>query len=314
MFLTKIIGAAAQLLSRYFALWVVLSALLSYLVPELFTHLAAYIPLLLGLVMFGMGLTLKPSDFAEVLRRPFMVCVGILGQFVLMPLIAYLVCLAFALPDELAIGVILVGCCPGGTASNVMSYLARGDVSLSVTITACTTLLAPVVTPALIYLAASTWVEVSAQALFLSIVKVVLLPIALGVLLNVCASSLVRRLTVVLPSVSVLAIIAIVCAVVAVSRPSLSSTAPLLLLVVILHNTLGLASGYLLSRCLHLPSPACRTLCFEIGMQNSGLGVALAMAHFGPLCALPSALFSVWHNISGPLVAALFNRTKDARH
>jgi len=302
-------------LSRFvgntFAIWVLLFAALAFFFPGGFRGIAPYIVPLLGLIMFGMGLTLSKSDFLEVTRRPRDVLIGVLGQFIIMPGLAWLLATGLALPPEVAVGVILVGCCPGGTASNVMTFLARGDVALSVTVTSVTTLLAPFVTPALIYLLASKWLDVSAAAMFWSIVQVVLLPIALGVLAQALFKEKVKAAVSVLPLVSVAAIVAIVAAVVAGNQARIASSGLLIFAVVVLHNGLGLVIGYLLARLCGLSVAKRKAISIEVGMQNSGLGVALATAHFSPLAAVPSAIFSVWHNISGPLAATVFRRFRD---
>ena len=296
---------------KTFAFWVIAAAIIAFYLPETFKLLAPYISILLGIVMFGMGLTLRAKDFSEVVKRPIDVLIGIVGQFVIMPLLAYILCLVLNLSPEIAVGVILVDCCPGGTASNVMTFLSRGDVPLSVTISACTTVLAPVVTPALIYLFAQQWVQVDPVAMFMSIVYIMVLPIIAGVLINTFFGKFVRAAVPVLPLISVFAIVAIVCAVVAVSRNQIASTGLMIFAVVVLHNTLGLALGYLLAKLFKMDLKKQKALSIEVGMQNSGLGVALAMAHFNPLAAVPAAIFSVWHNISGPILATIFANMDD---
>lgn len=301
----------SQFIGKTFAVWTLLFAVLAYCSPDTFKWIGPYVVTLLGIVMFGMGLTLSKQDFAEVGRRPGTVLLGVLGQFIIMPGLAWALCQALALPPEIAIGVILVGCCPGGTASNVMTYLARGDVALSVAITSVTTLLAPIVTPALIYLLASAWLEVSAVAMFWSIVKVVVVPIVLGVIVQSLLGKRIKVFVDVLPLVSVAAIVAIVAAVVAGSQERIATTGLTIFAVVVLHNGLGLLLGYLLAKAFGLNVAQRKTMSIEVGMQNSGLGVALATAHFSPLAAVPSAIFSVWHNISGPIAATIFQRFKD---
>jgi len=302
----------SQFVGKTFAVWVLLFAALAYFAPAQFRWIAAWIVPLLGIIMFGMGLTLSKDDFREVFRRPADVLIGVLGQFVIMPGLAWLLCRALALPPEIAVGVILVGCCPGGTASNVMTFLARGDVALSVAITSVTTLLAPLVTPALIWLLASQWLEVSAAAMFWSIVQVVVLPIALGVFAQSLLREKVKLAVGVLPLVSVVAIVAIVAAVVAANQPRIATSGLLIFAVVVLHNGLGLLLGYLLGKFTGRSIAKRKTLSIEVGMQNSGLGAALAAAHFSPLAAVPSAIFSVWHNISGGLVATLYQGWKNS--
>lgn len=305
------VAALSAFFGKTFAVWVIIVAVIAFMFPEGFKFLAPYISILLGIVMFGMGLTLKAKDFSEVFTRPKDVLVGILGQFIIMPLLAFVLCQVLNLSDEIAVGVILVGCCPGGTASNVMTFLGKGDVPLSVTISACTTLMAPIVTPALIWLFASKWVDVDPVAMFLSIVYIVILPIVAGVIINAFFGGVVRAAVSVLPLVSVFAIIAIVAAVVSVSQKQIAQTGAIIFAVVVLHNCLGLALGYLMAKLLGMSLPKKKALSIEVGMQNSGLGVALAMAHFSPLSAVPSAIFSVWHNISGPILATIFANMKD---
>lgn len=305
------LGKLSAFFGKTFAVWVLLFATLSYYSPDTFKFLAQYISILLGIVMFGMGLTLRAKDFSEVLTRPLQVLIGIVSQFVLMPVLAYGLCVVLNLPQEIAVGVILVGCCPGGTASNVMTYLSKGDVPLSVTISACTTLLAPIVTPGLIYLFAREWVEVQAAGMFLAIVNIVIVPIVAGVVVNALFGKFIKNVVVALPLISVTAIVSIVCAVVAVSQARLAETGALIFAVVVLHNGLGLLFGYVVAKVFKLGLPQRKALSIEIGMQNSALGVALASAFFNPLAAVPSAIFSVWHNISGPIVATIFANMKD---
>lgn len=274
----------------------------------------SYVNILLGIVMFGMGMTLKLSDFKVVFTKPKAVIVGILSQFIIMPVLAFVLAFAFQLPAELAVGVILVGSCPGGTSSNVMTYLAKGDVALSVGMTACTTIMAPVVTPLLVLLFAGQTVDVDVLEMFLSIVQVVLVPIAAGFLINYFFEKVAAACASVLPLVSVVGISLIIMAVVAANQAKLLTVGPLIILVVMLHNVLGYALGYLVGRVLRLTKEQMRTLSIEVGMQNSGLASSLATVHFAsmPLAAVPGAVFSVWHNISGAVYANILARSADA--
>jgi BASS family bile acid:Na+ symporter len=292
---------------RYFAFWILLAAVVAFFVPQL-SAILAYVNPLLGVVMFGMGLTLTPQDFARVFRRPKGIAVGVLAQFTIMPLLAFLLALLLRLPPELAAGVILLGCCPGGTASNVMTYLARGDVSMSVSMTSVSTILAPLLTPALMLLLAGRWLPVDAGALFLSIVQVVLVPVTLGVLVNTFFRGPVRKVRPALPLVSVVAIVIIVAGVVAASADNILTVGPLVLLLVVVHNLCGLLLGYAAARSVGLDVAQRRAISIEVGMQNSGLAAALATTYFGGLAALPGAIFSVWHNISGPALATYWSR------
>ncbi len=304
----RALAALSRFVGNSFALWVLAFALLAFFFPDAFKPLAVAIVPLLGLVMFGMGLTLKAADFAEVARHPWRVLLGVVAHFVIMPGMAWLLCALLQLPAEIAVGVILVGCCPSGTASNVMTWLSRGDLALSVAIAAVTTLLAPLLTPALIWLLASAWLPVSFAALFWSILQVVLLPIALGVIAQRLLGPRVQRVEEVLPLVSVVSIVIIVAAVVAASQAKIAESGLLIMAVVILHNGFGFLLGYFTARLFGLPLAQRKSLALEVGMQNSGLGAALASAHFSPLAAVPSALFSVWHNISGALLSTWFRR------
>lgn len=304
----KILERFSQFAGNTFAVWVLLFAALAFFVPDGFTWIAPYISILLGIIMFGMGMTLSLDDFREVIKQPKNVAIGVIGQFTIMPLLAFGLAVAFRLPPEVAAGVILVGCCPGGTSSNVMTFLAKGNVALSVAITSCTTLLAPFVTPALILLLASKWLPVSAGDMFWSVVKIVLIPIILGIVAKMLFHKQVEQSVKAMPLVSVIAIVAIVAAVVSGSQQKIAETGLLILLVVILHNMLGYLIGFGVARLFKLEYANRKAVSFEVGMQNSGLGAALAATHFSPLAAVPSAIFSVWHNISGSLLATYWSK------
>lgn len=248
------------------------------------------------------------QDFKGIVKAPKSVIVGVVAQYTIMPLLAFRLASVFQLPPEVAVGVILVGCCPGGTASNVMTFLARGNTALSVTITAFSTILAPILTPALTLLFASKWLPVSAADMFLSIVQIILIPIVLGIIVRIFFYKQVEKSEKALPLISVIGIVAVAAAVVAVNTDEIATTGLLIFSVVILHNILGLLIGFLLGKLLRLEFNDQKTISIEVGMQNSGLGSALALAHFAPIAAVPSALFSVWHNISGPLLATWWGK------
>lgn len=302
-----------QFISKTFAIWVVFFAFIAAQFPETFKQFLPWIPYLLGIVMLGMGLTLTFKDFAEVTKNPKSVIIGVIAQFVVMPSVAYGLAKAFNLPADLAIGVILVGCCPGGTSSNVMTYLARGNTALSVACTTISTLLAPVLTPAIFYLFASQWLEINATAMFISVLQMVLLPIFVGVVIRTIFKQKVEQFSQTMPLISVIAIVLIVTAVVSVSRDRIIESGLLIFAVVALHNGLGYLIGYLASRLLKLPIADSKAVAIEVGMQNSGLGAALAALHFkaNPIIAVPSAVFSFWHNISGPILAMIFAKIKN---
>ena len=298
------------LYTKYMSVIVIIISAIALFFPPSFSWAAKEVTNLLGIVMFGMGMTLKAEDFRLVLSRPKDVLIGAAAQFTIMPLLAWILAVIFRLPPELAVGVILVGTCPGGTSSNVMTYLSRGDVALSVTMTATTTLLAPFVTPAITYLLAKQWVDISLYAMFLSIVKVVLIPILAGLILRHFFEKFVDALTEFLPIVSVTAIILIVGGVVAVSSAKILQTGLIIMFVVILHNMLGYALGYGLAKALGMNLAKKKAISIEVGMQNSGLATSLAMKHFTPEAAIAGAMFSVWHNISGSLLANYYSTKK----
>lgn len=299
----------SQFIGRTFAVWVLVFAVLGYFMPTTFRQLAPWIVTLLSIVMFGMGLTLTASDFREVLTRPKDVVIGVVAQFVIMPLLAFVLTLVIPMSSDVAAGVILVGCCPGGTSSNVMTYFSKGDTALSVTVTSVTTLLAPVVTPLLVLAFASKYLPVDAMAMFMSIVQVVLVPLALGLVVRKLLPTMVKTAEPLMPLVSVTGIVLIVAAVVAANQPKIAESGLLILGVVVLHNGLGYLIGYFAARATGMTLAKRKAIAIEVGMQNSGLGAALAAAHFSPLAAVPSAIFSVWHNISGALLASWFRRT-----
>ena len=276
--------------------------------PATLSWIAPQVPLLLGIVMFGMGMTIELKDFRHLVHHPWDVGIGVLAQFTIMPLVAYLLTQAFSLPPDLAVGVILVGTCPGGTASNVITYLAKGDVALSVTMTMATTLLAPFVTPFLTLLLAGEEIAVNAPAMMLSIAEMVLLPVLLGAALNHFFRRRVAYALTVLPLISALLVALLVGVVVSMSAPHLAEVGTLVALAVVLHNGFGLALGYALARLLGLSAAKRRAIGIEVGMQNSGMAASLALLYFNPAAAIPAALFSVWHNISGSLAANWFTR------
>ena len=298
----------SNFVSRYMAFFVILIAGISLFQPWTFLWAVPWITILLGIVMFGMGMTIEFKDFRHLVRHPWDVGIGVLAQFTIMPLVAYLLAQAFSLPPDLAVGVILVGACPGGTASNVITYLAKGDVALSVTMTMATTLLAPFVTPFLTLLLAGEEIAVNAPAMMLSIAEMALLPVLLGAALNHFFHRRVAYALTVLPLVSALLVALLVGVVVSMSAPRLAEVGTLVALAVVLHNGFGLALGYALAGLLGLSAPKRRAIGIEVGMQNSGMAASLALLYFNPAAAIPAALFSVWHNISGSLAANWFTR------
>ena len=295
----------ANFINHWMAVIILLAGVFSMIFPEVGNIIkTSWISWMLGIVMLGMGLMLRLDDVRIVLSRPQDVLIGNVLQFFIMPLLGYLLTIIFQLPPDLAVGVILVGCCPGGTASNVMTYLAKGDLALSVGVTTVSTLLAPFVTPMLVWALAGTMVEVDIITMFLSIVQVVILPIAIGIIIRHYASSFADKVAVYLPAVSVIAIALIVMAVVAANQNALLTSGITILIVVVLHNLMGFLLGYGAAALVGLSRPKKVALSIEVGMQNSGLACSLAHQHFAAMAmaGVPGAIFSVWHNIAGAII------------
>lgn len=320
----KALKKISQFVNKYMAVIVIVVTVFAFFVENSFTSwvqspsvLGGQITVnhLLMIVMFGMGLTMKLSDFAIVFSRPRDIIMGELAQFILMPLIALLLCFIFRLPAELAVGVILVGCCPGGTSSNVMTYMAKGDVPLSVGMTSVSTILAPFLTPALTSLLVGIYCNTTADAtitvnileMFLSILQIVIIPIALGLIINALFSKITAAIKEILPVVSCVAICIIVGYVIDANSAKLFTNGALIILVVVLHNMCGYGLGFLVGKLFKLPSAKRNAIAIEVGMQNSGMATSLAGSCFSSLAmaTVPGAIFSAWHNISGAIMASL---------
>lgn len=310
----KTLEKISDFFGRYMAFIVLIVAALALFAPGTCLWIqTSWVNYLLMIVMFGMGLTLKLEDFKLVFTRPKDILIGCVAQFTVMPLLAFALGKIFGLDAALLAGVILVGTCPGGTSSNVITYLSKGDVALSVGMTSVNTLLAPLLTPAITYLLLRTTVTVDPVSMFLSIIKVVIIPIALGFIINKLFGKVTQKLVKVLPTISVIAICLIVAAVVSHNSEKIMTTGLIVFAVVILHNLLGYACGFGLGRLLHMSVPKTKAISIEIGMQNSGLATSLAGTAFPDLAmaTVPGAIFSVWHNISGAILANIYNRWTD---
>lgn len=295
-------------ITRLFPVWALLFSLIAYGKPDLFIDMKTAIVPLLGVVMFGMGMTLTWKNFTEILKKPVVIGFGVLMQYMVMPFAAWLIAVLSGLPPYLMAGLVLVGACPGGTASNVVCYLARGDVALSITLTTASTLLAIIATPILTWLYVGQKVPVPVASMLWSIFKIVLLPVTLGVLVNTLFGRKFGAFKHIFPLFSVLAIVVIIAIIVALNRSNLANMGMAIALAVVMHNLLGLAGGYWLPKLLGWDERVCRTLAIEVGMQNSGLGVALAVKYFSVAAALPGALFSIWHNLTGSMLAGYWSR------
>lgn len=292
-----------------FPLWALMAAVWAYVQPAPWAAQKALIVPLLGLVMFGMGLTLTGADFRRVFQRPGLILLGMAAQFGIMPLLAFGLSRLLGLSADLTAGLVLVGCVSGGTASNVITYLAKGDTALSITLTLCSTALAVVVTPALTWLYLHRIIPLQPGEMLVSILQIVLAPVAAGMLLNQFFGRHIRRYDAIYPLVSIVAIVAIIGIIIGLNREKIAGAAPVTAGAVMLHNLGGLACGYAIAKLFRQSPAICRTLAIEVGMQNSGLAVALAVKYFSAMAALPGALFSIWHNLSGAILAAWWRRT-----
>ena len=294
-------------LTRYIGVVIIVFSLLAMAVPSGFAWATSYTSWFLGAAMFGMGLTITANDFKVVFTRPKEIIIGCIAQYTVMPIAAWALSTLLKLPPDLAVGVILVGCCPGGTASNVITYIAGGDVTLSVGMTIVSTLLAPILTPLLTYLLAGAWVDVSLAAMIVSVTKVILVPVLLGIVIHRLLGDTMQKLSPFVPLISVVAIVMIIAGIVACNVEKILTCGLLVLGVVVLHNLLGMGLGLGVSRLFKVEYGKATAIAIEVGMQNSGLAVSLAAANFAanPLATLPGAIFSVWHNISGSVFASI---------
>ena len=296
-----------------FPIGAVLIAIIAFLYPGLLSSFGNAIVPLLGVVMLGMGMTLRPENFKDILKRPRVIVLGVSLQFLLMPLIAFVVGNLLGLPNTLLVGMVLVGSCPGGTASNVICYLAKGDVALSITLTTISTVLSVVLTPALTWLYIGQRVPVPVTSMMLNIFLIILLPVTAGVLANHYFHRYLHFVKHLFPYISMCAIIFIIGIIVSLTRPDLPMLALPVLAAIFWHNLLGLTGGYYLAKLFGQEEKVCRTIAIEVGMQNSGLGVELAQSYFSALAALPGALFSIWHNITGSILAGYWARKTEER-
>ena len=302
-----------QATTKLFPVWAIVFSCVAYVIPSWFSGLAPLIPYLLGMVMLGMGLTLKGESFRTVLTRPRTVLTGVALQFGIMPLAAWIAASLLRLEPHLAAGLILVGSSPGGTASNVITYLAGGSVALSITLTTVSTILSVLATPALTWLYVGQSVPVPVDSMLVSILTIVLLPVAAGVVINQLWGSSLGKAKHVSPLLSVAAIVFIIAIIVARNHDEIHDVGIAVLVAVVLHNGLGLSAGYGIAKWSRFTEAEVRTLAIEVGMQNSGLGVVLAQQYFSALAALPGAIFSIWHNLTGSTLASLWSRGQSRR-
>ena len=299
-----------KLITHLFPVWALLLSAIAFYFPAPFAALKPGIIPLLAVIMLGMGMTLTLDDFKRVGQQPLIILIGVCCQFLVMPLAAYVIAVGLNLPLALLTGMLLVGASSGGTASNVICYLAKGDVALSITLTLCSTLLAVVAMPTLTWLYLGERIPVPVWGMLFTVLKIVIAPVCIGVVINHLLGKKIEPVKPLFPVISVIAIVLIIAIIIAVNHTRLADVSLVIITAVILHNLIGLVSGYGITKVFGYNQKTCRTVAIEVGMQNSGLSVALAIKYFSPLAALPGAVFSIWHNISGSLLASWWLRRK----
>ena len=297
----------SQKITQNIGLIIIVFSIIAYFLPQYFSWMTSYTTIFLVIAMFGMGTNIDTRDFKELIKNPKEVLIGSLAQFTIMPLLAWFLAIVFHVNKDIALGIILVGSCPGGTASNVITHIARGDVSMSVSMTILSTLLAPIITPALIYLLAGRWVDISIIAMFKSVIKVILLPVLLGISIKKMNPTVISKSKDVFPLISSLAIILIISGIIGANADKIAQSGLIVLVIVAIHNALGLLAGLLVAKLAKMDYDNATALAIEVGMQNSGLAIELASVNFAlnPLATLPGAIFSIWHNIAGSIFASI---------
>ena len=297
----------SQKITQNIGLIIIVFSIIAYFLPQYFSWMTSYTTIFLVIAMFGMGTNIDTRDFKELIKNPKEVLIGSLAQFTIMPLLAWFLAIVFHVNKDIALGIILVGSCPGGTASNVITHIARGDVSMSVSMTILSTLLAPIITPALIYLLAGRWVDISIIAMFKSVIKVILLPVLLGISIKKMNPTVISKSKDVFPLISSLAIILIISGIIGANADKIAQSGLIVLVIVAIHNALGLLGGLLVAKLAKMDYDKATALAIEVGMQNSGLAIELASVNFAlnPLATLPGAIFSIWHNIAGSIFASI---------
>lgn len=307
-----ILNRASALLTKWTPAFVTAVAVFTYFFPNTFAWVKGNAQTsILGFIMLTMGLTLSKDDFRILISRPIDMLIGVTAQYLLMPLIAWTISKTFSLPHPIAIGLLLVGCCPGGVSSNIMSFLCKGDVAFSVGMTTITTLLAPIITPILMLHLAGENIDVDAIGMFKSILIVTIMPVAIGLGLNAALNKSTRfnEIKKTLPGIAVIGLACIVGGVVSAHGQKIVTSAVIIFAAVFLHNTLGYILGYITGLLAKFSNSKCRTVSIEVGMQNAGLATVLSAKHFPtmPEAAIASAVSCVWHSISGALLAGIFN-------
>lgn len=301
-----------QWFTKLFPLWAILLSVTACFFPDSFSKLKSAIIPLLTVVMFGMGMTLKWSHFQKVVKAPGIVIIGVFLQYTIMPLSAFLISISMGLSPEYIAGMVLVGSSAGGTASNVICYLAKGNVALSITLTMASTLIAVVATPAFSLLYLHKIIDVPFLNMLYSILQIVIIPVIVGTTLNTFLGSRLNKFSHIFPFVSTIAIIIIISIIAGLNQPKIKDIGIMIVISVMLHNFTGLLCGYWVPKLLGYNERTCRTLSIEVGMQNSGLSVALAIKFFSITAAIPGAIFSIWHNLSGSLLALYWSERNES--
>ncbi|MGD9581717.1 MAG: bile acid:sodium symporter family protein [Vampirovibrionia bacterium] len=291
-----------------FPVWAIIVCLISFRFPELFVDLKSYISILLAIVMLGMGLTLRIENFKDIAKKPKPVIIGTILQYLIMPLSAYIISISLNLPKDIMIGLILVGCCPGGTASNVICYLAKCDVSLSIALTTISTIISFIATPILTLLYIGQVVSVPVNNIMITILQIILIPVGFGLIINHFYEKKLEKYKNVFPLLSMVSIVIIIGVITALNHDNIYKLSLLVVIAVILHNLSGFIISYFIAKKLNMSEITARTISIEVGMQNSGLGVVLALKYFNIIATLPGAIFSIWHNLAGSILAYIWSR------
>ncbi len=307
-----LIGKLSGFVGRNLTYIVFLVVIWAYFMPNAFLWAVPHTVLLLGVIMFGMGMTLHAKDFKLIVQRPKEVMIGCVAHYTIMPLLAYALVIAFEMPPELAVGMVLLGSCPSGTASNVMGFLAKADVPLSVSITTCSTLLAPIMMPFIVWALAGQWVEVSFMAMAMTVMKVILIPLVLGLIVHrMMGEKHVASLSKVLVLISAFGVLVIVGGVIAINGPKILELGAFIVIMVLLHNLGGFLIGYFVTGKLGLGKKQQHSVTLEVGMQNDALAISLVSVFFTPAVAIPAAVGAAIHQITGSILAGIFSRHMD---
>lgn len=307
-----LIGKLSGFVGKNLTYIVFLVVIWAYFMPNAFLWAVPHTVLLLGVIMFGMGMTLHAKDFKLIVQRPKEVMIGCIAHYTIMPLLAYALVIAFEMPPELAVGMVLLGSCPSGTASNVMGFLAKADVPLSVSITTCSTLLAPIMMPFIVWALAGQWVEVSFMAMAMTVMKVILIPLVLGLIVHrMMGGKHVASLFKVLVLISAFGVLVIVGGVIAINGPKILELGAFIVIMVLLHNLGGFLIGYFVTGKLGLGKKQQHSVTLEVGMQNDALAISLVSVFFAPAVAIPAAVGAAIHQITGSILAGIFARHMD---